>query len=110
MGEFIADVKNFQFTIEDIYIRCNAVLFGFSESDDTRLYAPSAAVDVKVEVDGTTIDPHCMSMSGVDITGWLTTPILGTQHLIKFTNVNGSSTVLHVGVLAQVYRRSVALF
>ena len=110
MGPFIADVKNFQFTIEDIYIRCNAVSFSFSETDDTGVIYPSAAVDVKVEVDGTTIDPHCMSMSGEDITSYLTTPILGTQHLIKFTNVNGSSTVLHVGILAQVYRRSVALF
>ncbi|MCK9569873.1 phage tail protein [Candidatus Pacearchaeota archaeon] len=110
LGPFIADEKNFNFLISDKYIRCNAVSLSFSETDDTGVIYPSADVDVYLTVDGYTYEDAINGVTDLDITAHLTTPILGTQHTINFENKNGESTVLHVVVTAQVYRRAVALF
>lgn len=110
LGPFIADEKNFNFIITDKYIRCNAVSFSLSETDDTGVIYPADDVDVYLTVDGYTYEDAINGVTDLDITAHLTTPILGTQHTINFENKNGESTVLHVVVTAQVYRRAVALF
>jgi hypothetical protein len=103
---------NFKFEISDTFIRCNKVGFTFLEDAGPSWLHGSETLDFDVTVDGSVIG-HDIKMVDVDITLYLTTPILGTEHKItwEFHTLPGTNgCYLHITVNAQVFRRSKPLF
>ena len=104
--------RNFKFQISDTFIRCNKVGLTWMEDADVPDESGSETIDFAVTVDGHSAG-HATSMSDVDITSYLTLPILGTEHKItwEYYSLPGSyACYLHVTVNAQVFRRSKPLF
>jgi hypothetical protein len=101
--------RTMRFQLNASYIRCNKVLLTWFEDDDG-VTGGSESIDLDVTVDGTLVG-HGVRMIEQDITLYLTTTIIGTQHTILFDyhGISVDSCIIQATVACQVFRRPTPL-